>query len=142
MVDFKRVTADFAVAPQITADDLQGLAQAGFRRIINNRPDGEERGQAAHDDMRRLAADAGLDYVYAPFQGAPTPEAITAVDAAVKAGGATLAHCRSGTRSVIAWSMAEVRAGRRSPRDVVELARGAGYDLSPHLGALERLTRA
>lgn len=141
MLELKRVSDEMSVAGQITLDDVGEIARLGFRRIINNRPDGESPGQPRSDEMRRQAEAAGLLYVYAPFRGAPTPFALEALDQAAREGGRTLAHCRSGTRSITAWATAEVLGRRRSPRGAVEAARAAGYDLSPHLGALERMAR-
>jgi uncharacterized protein (TIGR01244 family) len=41
MADIRRVTPDFAVAPQLTEADLEAVAKAGFKTLIANRPDGE-----------------------------------------------------------------------------------------------------
>ncbi|OZB14271.1 MAG: TIGR01244 family protein, partial [Hyphomonas sp. 34-62-18] len=41
MADIRRVTPDFAVAPQISEADVEEIAAAGFKTIIANRPDGE-----------------------------------------------------------------------------------------------------
>ncbi len=48
--------------------------------------------------------------------------------------GPVLAFCRSGTRSITAWSMGQAMSGRRTRQELVELAAGAGYDLSAVLG--------
>ena len=42
----------------------------------------------------------------------------------------TLAFCRSGTRSIISWSLGQLQAGARSREDLVQLGEAAGYDLS------------
>ena len=42
---FKTLSASLSVAPQLTAGDVAEAARAGFRAIIDNRPDGEEPGQ-------------------------------------------------------------------------------------------------
>ena len=39
------VTERFAVAPQVQVADMQDAADAGYRTVICNRPDGEEDGQ-------------------------------------------------------------------------------------------------
>ncbi len=39
------ITPSFAVAPQLGAEDFVAIAQAGFKAVINNRPEGEEEGQ-------------------------------------------------------------------------------------------------
>ena len=45
-----------------------------------------------------------------------------------------LAFCRSGTRSIVTWSLAQATSGAQSPSDLVALGRNAGYDLSGVLG--------
>lgn len=130
MADIRPVTDDFAVAPQIELDDLQAVAAQGFRLVINNRPDGEAPGQPTSVEMEAAARAAGLDYRYIPVRGGPGPAEVAAVNQAVsEAGGPVLAFCRSGTRSIVTWSLAQLMAG--APRDeLVALGRGAGYELS------------
>ena len=40
-MDLRQLTPDLAVTPQIQPEDLPALAEAGFRVLINNRPDSE-----------------------------------------------------------------------------------------------------
>ena len=130
MADIHKVTDDFSVAPQIGADELAALASAGFRLVINNRPDHEQPGQPTSDEMAEAAAAAGLDYVHVPVRGGPGPDQVDAVAAALaEAKGPTLAFCRSGTRSIVTWALGQARAGA-SRAELISLAAGAGYDLS------------
>ena len=134
MADIRKVTDDFSVAPQITVQDVPEVARQGFVRLINNRPDGEAPDQPASAQMEAAARAAGLDYVFIPFVGRPSPEQARAqAEAAETASGPVLAFCRSGTRSITAWSLGQAEAGRRSRRELVELGAGAGYDLSAAL---------
>ena len=135
MADIRRVTDQFAVAPQIGVEDFAALADMGFRHIINNRPDGESPDQPSSAEMAAAAKSAGLTYVHAPFVGQPTSDAVRA---AAQASGRTLAFCRSGTRSVTAWAMAQAGEGAEV-QDIVELAAGAGYNLGPMGGLLRQL---
>jgi uncharacterized protein (TIGR01244 family) len=135
MADIRRVTDEFAVAPQIAPEDVPEIARQGFVRLINNRPDGEAPGQPASAALEAAARAAGLDYVHIPFAGRPTPEQARATaEAAGSAAGPALAFCRSGTRSITAWSLGQAEAGARSRAELVELGAGAGYDLSAALG--------
>src|ERR1051326_5151675 len=113
MASIRPVTGDFAVAPQIDASELKSIAADGFRQVINNRPDGEEPGQPSSAEMAAAAGAAGLAYLHAPVRGMPTREQVEAVDAALVAG-PTLAFCRSGTRSIMTWALAEAISGRRT----------------------------
>lgn len=135
MADIRPVTADFAVAPQIMPDEIAGAAAAGFRMIINNRPDGEQPGQPTSDEMEAAAKAAGLAYVHIPVIGGPQPAQVEAVRAAIaEADGPVLAFCRSGTRSIVTWSIGQAISGERERGDLVQLGRAAGYDLQPVLG--------
>jgi uncharacterized protein (TIGR01244 family) len=48
--------------------------------------------------------------------------------------GPVLAFCRSGTRSIVTWSLAEATSGHRSRDELIGLGRQAGYDLTGVLG--------
>lgn len=131
----KTVTPDFAVAGQLRPEDLTALG-GRFSMIINNRPDGEEAGQPAEAEMAAAAAAAGMSYRFIPVSGAPTPEQVGAMRAALEeAGGPTLAFCRTGTRSIVTWAVTEALEGT-PPDALVAQGAAAGYDLGPPLQAL------
>ena len=88
MADIRVVTDRFSVAPQIALEDFAQLASAGYRHIINNRPDGESPDQPSSAVIEVAAKQAGLTYVHAPFVGQPTADA---VKAALSASSKTLA---------------------------------------------------
>lgn len=128
MADIRPVTPDFAVAPQLQLGEMAEAKAKGFVFIINNRPDGEAPGQPTAAEMKAAAEAQGLGYVHIPVVGRPTEAQVKAVaEAAAGAGGPVLAFCRSGTRSIVSWSLGQ--AGR--PREeIVRLGEAAGYDLS------------
>ena len=131
MPDFRSVTEMFSVSPQISLADVPAARARGFTLIINNRPDAEAPEQPDGADIEAAARAEGLDYVHIPVRGEPTSEQAAAVRAAVHgARGATLAYCRSGTRSIIAWSLGELAAGAKGRDELLSLAAAAGYDLS------------
>ncbi len=131
MADIRRVTDDFSVAPQLSPADVATAASQGFVKLINNRPDGEVPGQPTNAEMEQAARAAGLDYIHIPFAGRPSQEQADAVSAAAEAAkGPVLAFCRSGTRSITAWSIGQAHAGLRTPEELLELGAEAGYDLS------------
>lgn len=136
MSDFRRVTDAFSTAPQISVADVAEAARRGFTTLINNRPDGEAPGQPTSAEIAAAAEAAGLAYHHIPFAGAPGPAQVAAVRAAVEAAsGPVLSFCRSGTRSISVWSLAEAAAGAMPREELVRLGRAAGYDLSGVLGA-------
>jgi uncharacterized protein (TIGR01244 family) len=131
MTDIRQVTPDFAVAPQLAPQDMAAVAALGFRRVINNRPDQEAPGQPTGAQMQAAALAAGMDYVAIPVVGGPSPAQVLENQAATdSAPGPVLAFCRSGTRSIITWSLGQLQAGTRSRDDLVKLGEAAGYDLS------------
>jgi uncharacterized protein (TIGR01244 family) len=135
MTEFRKVTDQFSVAPQIALDDIARAAAAGFKLLINNRPDGESPDQPSSDEVEALAEAAGLDYAHIPVVGGPTPEAVHAEMAVLaEAEGPALAFCRSGTRSIVVWSIGQALSGARSRADLIALGAQAGYDLSGVLG--------
>ena len=140
MSDFRTLSADFSVAPQISLEDVVEAKAAGFAMIVNNRPDGEEPDAPQGDDIAGAAAAEGLAYAAIPIGHAgfshPQLDALDAVLAG--ATGPVLAYCRSGTRSTHLWALTRARAGDDVDA-ICEAAANAGYDLSglrPMLDAL------
>lgn len=135
MPTFKHVTDDLSVAPQISLADVAEAARLGFTTLINNRPDGEEPGQPTSAQVEAAAREAGLAYAHIPVRGGPGPAEVEAVRELVDAAdGPVLAFCRSGTRSIVTWSIGQAQSGARSRGELVSLGREAGYDLSGVLG--------
>jgi len=135
MADIRTVTENFAVAPQILPDDIASLAAGGFKLVISNRPDAEVPPALGSQIMAEAAKAAGLAYVHIPIVGIAGPAQVEAVSAAIaEADGPVLAYCRSGTRSITAWALGQAKAGDRTPEEIVELGREAGYDLSGLVG--------
>ena len=114
---------------QLSPEALTALAEAGVGRIVNNRPDDEEPGQPTASEMEAAAVAAGLDYVWIPISGMPTPAQAGAVADALADGRPTVLFCRSGMRSSAAWAMAE-RARGEDADAIRAAAAAAGYDLS------------
>ena len=131
MTEFRQVTGDFSVSPQISVEDVASAAEQGFALVINNRPDGETPGQPAGASIEAAAARAGLAYRHIAVVGRPLPGQVAAMREAIDSdGGRTLAFCRSGTRSITIWALAQFAGGYASAPELVRVARAAGYDLS------------
>ena len=131
MLDIRRIDDRIAVAPQIAAEDVPAIAAAGYRAIVNNRPDGEEPGQPGGEAIRAAAEAAGLAYTAIPIThaGFSQPQVAAMIDAIDSAGGPVLAYCRSGTRSCNLWALAGAGLGQ-DPDALTAKAAGAGYDLT------------
>jgi len=96
------LTPELSVAPQLDPSAMAAAAAAGFRSVINNRPDfegGPEQPTAAQMEAAALAA--GLAYAYLPVNGAyQSPEEIAQFKQLLeRLPKPVLAFCRSGARS-------------------------------------------
>jgi uncharacterized protein (TIGR01244 family) len=135
MTDFRRVTEDLSVSPQISVAEVEAAARQGFRTLINNRPDNEDPGQPSSQEIEAAARALGLAYHHLPVRGGPTPDQVEATTRLMEsAEKPVLAFCRSGTRSIVTWSLSQAQSGARERGELVTLGREAGYDLSGVLG--------
>ncbi len=131
MADIRQVTQDFAVAPQLSPEDMPEAAARGFKLVVNNRPDGEAEGQPSSVEMQAAAKAAGLDYRHIPVRGGPGAAEVSGLQAAIEdAQGPVLAFCRSGTRSINTWAIGQAASGLRTREALIQIGREAGYDLS------------
>ena len=124
-----QLSDSLSVSDQIAIEDVAQIAQAGFKVLINNRPDHEVAGQPTSDEIAVAAEQAGLLYYYLPVTARDFPgldlEQLAALinNPEVPA----LAFCRSGTRCTNLW----VATRDLEQRDAsVQVARQLGYDLS------------
>lgn len=130
----KRLDDCTLVDGQITVDDIAKLKAMGVTHIVNNRPDDEDVGQPASDEIEAAAKAAGLTYRHIPIVRGMGPSDVEAMRAAIReaeaAGGKLFAFCRSGNRSTLAWAVAKSEDG--TPREELErCAEGAGFSLAP-----------
>lgn len=136
----RTIDATISVSPQIDPAQVAAIAEAGFRAIVNNRPDGEEPGQPDGDAIRAAAEALGLAYHAIPIThaGFSMPQ-VQAMRAALDAAdGPVFAYCRSGTRSTNLWALAQASAGADADTLIGKAAQ-AGYDLGGLRPTLESL---
>jgi uncharacterized protein (TIGR01244 family) len=98
----RAVTQDICVAPQLTPAAMAEAAAAGFRSVVNNRPDFEHGpDQPTNAEIEAAARAAGLEYRHLPVAGGyQSPEEIAQFADMLKAlPRPLLAFCRSGGRS-------------------------------------------
>ena len=142
--DYAWLTPTLAVMGQISAADIPALHVAGFKTIINNRPDDEEPGQPTAAETQAAAEAAGLAYIYQPFAtnqlSVPVAEALAA--ALEGAADPVLVHCRSGGRSTAAWAVARALTGEQTPDELITIAGAQGFDLRGLAPLLHAAARA
>ncbi len=129
MVKFQKLSDDVSICMQVFPEQIDFIAGAGFKSIINNRPDMEKPGQPFADDIEKKAQAAGISYAHIPMQ--PGQLSLDLIDAMTEAFDAlpkpVLAHCASGMRSATLWCFANVKD--MGVDGVMAAATNAGLDL-------------
>jgi uncharacterized protein (TIGR01244 family) len=104
------VAPDVFVAPQLTPEAMAEAARAGFRSVVNNRPDFEHGpDQPTNASIEAAAVAAGLEYRHLPVAGGyQSAEQIRAFAALLEElPRPLLAFCRSGARSTNLYLQAQ-----------------------------------
>jgi len=112
-LSIQRIAADVCVSPQLTPAAMAEVAAAGFRSVINNRPDFEHGpDQPTSAAVETAARAAGLQYAHLPVAGGyQSPEEIARFAELIAAmPRPLLCFCRSGARSTRLF-MAATQAG-------------------------------
>lgn len=103
------LTDDVCVAPQLGPEHMAAAAEAGFKSVVNNRPDFEHGpDQPTHAAIEAAARAAGLEYRFLPVSGGwQSPEQIAAMSALLdELPRPLLMFCRSGARSAQLYQQA------------------------------------
>lgn len=98
----RALNAEVSVAPQMGPEHAAQVAAAGFRSVVNNRPDFEHGpDQPTNAEIEAAVRAAGLEYRHLPVAGGyQTPEQIAAMAALLaELPKPLLMFCRSGSRS-------------------------------------------
>ncbi|MFD1913387.1 TIGR01244 family sulfur transferase [Halodurantibacterium flavum] len=138
-MQIRPLTPGYAVSPQIAAEDVAAIRDAGYTTIISNRPDAEVAPDHHASEIRAAAEAAGLKFVENPvISGALTMENVIAQGEAIAAAdGPILAYCASGNRSSTVWALSQ--AGDQPTDDLIGLPARHGYQLEhlrPQIEAL------
>ncbi|MGJ8528865.1 TIGR01244 family sulfur transferase [Maritalea sp.] len=134
-MELKKINDQVSVSPQIAIEDLAAIKEAGFKTIINNRPDGEAPDQPMSAEVKAAALAQGLKFVEIPMgREGVSPEMIAQTREVFADGEPVLAYCRSGTRSTTLWALSQ--AGNLPAQDIISAAANAGYDVSHLAGHL------
>lgn len=138
-MDIRKIDDNLSVSPQIAVSDLKAIAEAGFRSVISNRPDGEADDQPAAAEFKAAAEALGLTFAHVPVVGGQISdtdidtfrETLQALPAPV------FGFCRTGTRTTTLRALANAKS---QPADqLIATAGEAGYDLNGLRPRLETL---
>tara|TARA_R100000322_G_scaffold62568_1_gene38824 strand:+ start:97 stop:657 length:561 start_codon:yes stop_codon:yes gene_type:complete len=140
-VDIKQLDERLSVTAQPGLDDLETLAQAGYRTIISNRPRGESEDQP---DMRALQAKAeALGMVWREIPVRPGEYSQQDIDAFAQvlevSPAPMIGFCRTGRRVSHLWAFSQ--APQCPIADLMAAAQSAGHDLEPLKSDLQRYAR-
>ena len=108
----RQIAPDVCVAPQLGPDAMAEAARAGFRSVVNNRPDFEHGpDQPTNAQIEAAARAAGLEYRFLPVGGGyQTPGEVEAFSRLLaELPRPLLAFCRSGNRSANLFAQASRR---------------------------------
>ena len=123
-----QLTETIGVAGQIGLEHVPEIAAAGYKVLVNNRPDGEDPGQPGSADIQAAALAAGLEYHHLPVTAMnfPGPDVARMGKLFDDDARPVLAFCRTGTRCANLWVVTRAGAERVQAE---ERARALGYDL-------------
>ncbi|MBW4636231.1 MAG: tyrosine-protein phosphatase [Iphinoe sp. HA4291-MV1] len=98
MADIKKISEQFSTAGQVSPEDLEQAAQAGFKSVLNLRSPTEV---GFHNDEQEQAKAAGLEYANIPLN--PTEANQESVNQAIQEienlPKPILVHCAAGARA-------------------------------------------
>lgn len=135
-MEIRALSERFAVSPQISPEDVKALKDAGFVRVVCNRPDSEVPPPLQSAAMRKAVEAAGMEFVDNQIvPGNFSEEIVQAQAEAMQADGPVFAYCASGRRSSLAWALAQ--AGKVPADQLIGTAANWGYDLEPLRAQLE-----
>lgn len=103
-----KITDTYTASGQISADDVEAIAAAGFRAVVCNRPDHEDPGQPTAAEIAAACERHGLAFHHIPISGNQLSiEMVEAMRNVISStNGPVFAYCRSGARSSVVWRYA------------------------------------
>jgi len=128
-MSYMKLTDTIAVAGQIRPEQVGEIAAAGFRVLVNNRPDGEDADQPSGAEIEAAALAAGLEYHHLPVTGMnfPGPDLEHMARLLDDSSRPVFAFCRTGTRCTNLWV---VTRGEDAREQAIQHARALGFDVS------------
>ena len=128
-MDIKTLTSNLSISPQVLVSEIQAIAQAGFKAIICNRPDGEGPDQPSFKEIEQAANKYGLTATYLPAESGKVRDEEGQVFGQLlnTLPGPVLAYCRTGMRSTTLWALSQ--AGSKPLPQILEASQKAGFDM-------------
>lgn len=142
-MNIRKVNDGFAVAEQLSVNDVADLAAQGVKSLICNRPDGEVVGQPSYAEIAAAAQQHGVSIRHVPIvSGQFGPIDVQAfAEALAELPQPIVAYCRTGTRSINLWALVQGGKGM-SGADILSVGSAAGYDLTDCVRSVEATVSA
>ncbi|MCB5204979.1 TIGR01244 family phosphatase [Neorhizobium sp. T786] len=108
-MDIRQINDEYAVAGQITVEELDEIKAMGFKSIVCNRPDEEEPGQPSFAEIAAKAEELGIEIKHVPVgrMGVDADAVNGMVDALDELPRPMLGYCRSGARSTTIYEKSQ-----------------------------------
>ena len=128
-MDIKSLTPLLSISPQILIAEIKAVAQAGFKAIICNRPDGEGPDQPSFKEIEAAALQYGLQAQYLPAESGKVRDEDGKAfgQLLLTMPGPVLAYCRTGMRSTTLWALSQ--AGITPLPQILEASQKVGFDM-------------
>lgn len=112
-MDIRQINDEYAVAGQITVEELDEIKAMGFKSIVCNRPDEEEPGQPSFAEIAANAEELGIEIKHVPVgrMGVDADAVNGMVDALDELPRPMLGYCRSGARSTTIYEKSQHMRG-------------------------------
>ena len=125
-----QVTKAFSVSGALSEQELLKLKAGGVTTLVNVRPDNESSDQVRDFDWRRTARDLGYEYMFIPVTSGKyaLPDVTAFYDLLNDPERKTHAFCRTGTRALHLWALAQ--ATKHPYSDLQSQCLSCGLDLS------------
>jgi uncharacterized protein (TIGR01244 family) len=124
---------DVAMTSQLEQAQLEAVWRAGYKTIVDFRPDNEVGQQSGSSAMKVAAENNRLNFAYIPVpHGDSIPEAAVQklVGVLSSSHAPFLLYCRSGRRATRTWSLAEAsRKGGLSAEAIYQAAKRGGVSI-------------
>lgn len=129
------------VYSQLDPSFMERVRAAGFRTIVDLRPENEAFFQVDTTKLRSAANKAGITFIYLPTPADSFPDEIVDELGATlaQAQGPVLLYCRSGQRAARAWALAEASrpGGLTAPR-IASAVRKSGHPIDDLMPAVNQ----
>lgn len=137
-MDIRQLDDRLSVMAQPSPEDIDQLAEKGFRTIISNRPRGETEDQPDMQALQERAEALGMVWREVPVKPGEYSQAdIEAFTETLQSSPAPiLGFCRTGKRVAHLWAYSQ--ALHRPVSELMDAASAAGYDLTPLRGSLKQ----